>query len=190
MRNRPDNLCQQRFRVGVMVFALLFAGSLIVGACGSDESPEANSTPPQGADANTGEGPTSPLTEAGQDSAPEAGEDINHEPEQLMTFEEANGFEIYQRYCNVCHGESGAGDGFNAFNLDPGPRSLVGQFAQDQMSDEEIARSIRLGGAGRNKSPLMPRWGNTLNSRQIRYVISYIRLLQQRIHSTEPAVGN
>ena len=29
------------------------------------------------------------------------------------------GKDVYQSYCIGCHGDSGAGDGFNAFNLDP-----------------------------------------------------------------------
>ena len=35
------------------------------------------------------------------------------------------GQEIYRHDCQTCHGEGGAGDGFNAFNLDPRPRDLI-----------------------------------------------------------------
>ena len=173
--------------VWAMVRALLLGSFVLVAGCGTDESPAADSTASQTGEAESAQGRTSPPAETGQVSLAAEGESIERQPEPLMKFEEANGFEIYRRYCNVCHGETGAGDGFNAFNLDPRPRSLVDPFARDQLSDEEIARSISLGGAGRNKSPLMPRWGGTLSSRQIRYVISYIRLLQQRIRSAEAA---
>ncbi|HFB98211.1 MAG TPA: cytochrome c [Bryobacterales bacterium] len=101
-----------------------------------------------------------------------------------MKFEEANGFEIYQRYCLVCHGELGEGDGFNAFNLDPKPRSLVDEFMSTRVSDRELSEAVRLGGRERGKSPLMPAWGRTLGDRRIRYVVSYIRLLQQRARNS------
>jgi mono/diheme cytochrome c family protein len=173
-----------------MASAVLLGTFVIVAACGTDKSPAGDSTPPAVKQDDGAQGPAPPPAEADHGSPPMEGEGPGQEPEPLMKFEEANGFEIYRRYCSVCHGESGAGDGFNAFNLDPKPRSLVDPFARDQMSDEELARSISLGGAGRNKSPRMPSWGKTLNSRQIRYVVSYIRHLQKAIRSGRVTLEN
>jgi len=158
---------------------------LIVAGCGTQEAPATDLTPRQIQEPDDAQGGAPPPAEPGQSSLAAKGEAAKQELERLMKFEEANGSEIYQRYCKVCHGDSGEGDGFNAFNLDPKPRSLVDQSAREQLTDEALTRSISLGGAGRNKSPLMPRWGRTLSGRQIRYVIAYIRLLQRRVPSAE-----
>ncbi|MEE9170069.1 MAG: c-type cytochrome [bacterium] len=40
-------------------------------------------------------------------------------------YAERKGKHLYAHYCAVCHGASGEGDGFNAFNLDPRPRNLA-----------------------------------------------------------------
>ena len=57
----------------------------------------------------------------------------------------------------------GAGDGFNAFNLDPRPRDLSDPALQKKKSDAEFADTIRRGGAGVGLSALMPPWGHTLS---------------------------
>ncbi len=149
-----------------VVRALLAGGAALMLACGGP-----------GGGASAAETPAEPAPEATQESAP------------LMQFEEANGFEIYQRYCLVCHGELGEGDGFNAFNLDPKPRSLVDDYMRTRVSDRELTEVIRLGGRKRGRSPLMPPWGRTLGDRQIRYVVSYIRLLQRKAQAAAETSG-
>ncbi len=98
------------------------------------------------------------------------------------------GKDIYRHYCQTCHGETGAGDGFNAFNLDPRPRDLSDPALQKKKSDAEFADTIRRGGTGVGLSPLMPPWGHTLSPRQIDEVILSIRALRKQSPS-EPASG-
>jgi mono/diheme cytochrome c family protein len=165
--------------IGVCVFLL---GSLE--GCGKSEPPAAGSAPQQTEKPESAQRQEPPVIESGKtDSGPA-------EPAPIMKFEEANGFEIYERFCMVCHGATGEGDGFNAFNLEPRPRSLVDKRVGERLTDEELTRSISLGGAGRKQSPLMPGWGHTLNSRQIGYVIAYIRLLQRKALSGEGDSGD
>jgi len=33
-----------------------------------------------------------------------------------LTYEQQQGKILYTKYCSVCHGEQGKGDGFNAYN--------------------------------------------------------------------------
>ncbi len=160
-----------------IAICLLLLGSL--GGCRTAEPPPADSALRQTEEPQSTQGEEQPAAESGQASSPTA------QSTPLMKFEEANGLEIYQHYCMVCHGTSGEGDGFNAFNLDPKPRSLVDQRVRERLTDEELTRSITLGGAGRNQSSLMPGWGHTLNGRRVRYVIAYIRLLQRKAQSEE-----
>lgn len=86
---------------------------------------------------------------------------------------------IFRHYCQTCHGETGAGDGFNAFNLDPRPRDLSDPVLQKKKSDAEFADAIRRGGAGVGLSPLMPPWGRTLSRAEIDQVVLYVRSLKK-----------
>jgi mono/diheme cytochrome c family protein len=83
----------------------------------------------------------------------------------------------FTHYCQTCHGETGAGDGFNAFNLDPHPRDLSDLDFQKKKSDADLADAIRRGGAGVGLSALMPPWGRTLSARQVDEVVLYLRTL-------------
>ncbi len=84
---------------------------------------------------------------------------------------------LYRHYCLNCHGDVGKGDGFNAFNLDPRPRSLADSTFQVQHSDSDLVTAIRSGGSAVGLSTGMPPWGRTLNERQIQNVVVYLRTL-------------
>ncbi len=99
------------------------------------------------------------------------------------------GKEIYGHYCQSCHGDTGAGDGFNAFNLDPRPRDFSDAAFQKKKSDADLADAIRRGGSGVGLSPLMPPWGHTLSARQIDDVILYVRALKKVPEPQPPAAG-
>lgn len=169
--------------------ALLLAALIVLGGCGArrdsvleepaDAVSESEGTPAEDVATIEQNETVSPKMRPS-----ETDDSVEEEPVALMKFEEANGFEIYQHYCATCHGDAGDGAGFNAFNLDPKPRSHIDDFARESVSDEELTQSIAFGGAGRGKSPLMPPWGNTLSSRQIRYAVAYIRLLQRRAQAS------
>jgi len=85
----------------------------------------------------------------------------------------------FAHYCQTCHGETGAGDGFNAFNLDPRPRDLSDPSFQKKKTDADLADTIQRGGAGVGLSPLMPPWGKTLSNAQIEQTILHIRTLRK-----------
>ncbi len=51
----------------------------------------------------------------------EADTTASSQPEQYVM----QGKELFMNYCIHCHGPSGVGDGFNAGNVDPGPRDLT-----------------------------------------------------------------
>jgi len=94
------------------------------------------------------------------------------------TYEVRSGRDVYRHYCQTCHGETGAGDGFNAFNLDPHPRDFSDPAFQKK-TDADIRDAIRRGGAGVGLSPLMPPWGRTLGDRKIEDVVLYLRSLRR-----------
>ena len=97
------------------------------------------------------------------------------QPVRKVSYEEQQGAFLYNKYCVVCHGQEGKGDGFNAFNLDPRPRDLSDSTYMRALSDDQIVQTVNGGGRSVNKSPLMPAYGWTLNRQQIRDVSSYVR---------------
>jgi len=98
-----------------------------------------------------------------------------------LTYEQREGKYFYDRYCAVCHGDKGAGDGFNAFNLDPKPHSFADSSYFAAISDASLQQVIALGGRGVNKSVLMPAYGATLRQRDISYVVAYLRTFVQGV---------
>ena len=94
-----------------------------------------------------------------------------------LTYEERQGKNLFVKYCSVCHGMEGKGDGFNSFNLDPKPRNLTDENYMKTLTDVRIAETVRGGGRAVNRSSLMPSWGGRLTSDEIIYVVAYVRSL-------------
>ena len=88
--------------------------------------------------------------------------------------------ELYSRYCSVCHGLNGKGDGFNAFNLDPKPRSFTDSSFIARIDSELIQETITKGGAGVGLSPLMPPWGSTLTKKDIELLTAHVISLSKQ----------
>jgi mono/diheme cytochrome c family protein len=140
-----------RFRMATLA---LFVLLLVPGACARRPAPAATKTTAASATAAPAPATAAPLP-----------------------YEASLGKVTFTHYCQTCHGESGAGDGFNAFNLDPHPRDLSDPQFQKKKSDAELADAIQRGGAGVGLSALMPPWGHTLSARQIDELVLYLRTL-------------
>lgn len=89
----------------------------------------------------------------------------------------AEGKKVYVQYCATCHGESGKGDGPASAALNPKPRNHTDKEYMSKLSDEDMMKVIKEGGASVGKSPIMPPWGPTLKDDQVKDVIAYIRTL-------------
>jgi len=98
-------------------------------------------------------------------------------PQPDLGYNDREGRALFQHYCSTCHGTEGHGDGFNAYNLDPKPRDLADPAFQAGRSDEELVSILRTGGGAAGLSTGMPPWGRTLNERQIRNLVSFLRTL-------------
>jgi mono/diheme cytochrome c family protein len=88
---------------------------------------------------------------------------------------------IYGRYCAVCHGETGGGDGFNAYNIkaayDVTPAAFADSAFMASLKDDVALAAIRGGGPAIGKSPAMPPWGRTLTASELADVWHYARSL-------------
>ena len=85
-----------------------------------------------------------------------------------------HGYQHYQRYCQVCHGEEGDGDGIMTQLIGMMPIDHTNPNETNRFSNEELMQSI-LNGKGR----FMPAWRGTLSQAEVEALVSYIRLLSQ-----------
>ena len=82
------------------------------------------------------------------------------------------GMELYQQYCQVCHGVEGDGDGIMTNLMGIMPMDHTNPNETNSLSNAELVESI-LDGKGR----YMPAWRGILDQRDVEALVSYIRLL-------------
>lgn len=82
------------------------------------------------------------------------------------------GMQIYQKYCRVCHGEEGEGDGIMTKLMGIMPMDHTNPNETNGIDNEELVKSI-LDGKGR----YMPAWRGILSQDDVEALVSYIRLL-------------
>ena len=63
---------------------------------------------------------------------------------------------LFAERCAACHGPQGKGNGPAAAALNPKPRNYGDTSWQATVTDEQLRKTIKLGGAAVGKSPLMP----------------------------------
>jgi len=90
--------------------------------------------------------------------------DLMGDPEQ--------GRELYQKYCQVCHGVEGDGDGIMTKLMGITPMDHTNPNETNRLDNAELVRSI-LDGKGR----FMPAWRGILSQTDVEALVSYIRLL-------------
>lgn len=112
-----------------LVLVVAVTGALAASACGKNESRS---------QAGSGSGSGSEVTTSA------AGVDL------------ASANTVYQERCSACHGPRGRGDGPGAAALTPKPRNYTDASWQASVTDEQIKKTILLGGAAVGKSPIMP----------------------------------
>lgn len=92
------------------------------------------------------------------------------------------GRRLFVHFCATCHGDTGRGDGQNAYNLDPKPPDF-----QESLHEHPVSyrREIIVGGtAAVGRSPLCPPWGRNLASEEVEALLSYLEVLAQSSEST------
>jgi len=88
------------------------------------------------------------------------------------------GKQWYYVYCIACHGWTLQGDGPNAIELDPRPRTLTKGSYMGKKTNLELFTVIKGGGEAASLSSSMPDWGNILQDQDIWNVVAFIRAMQ------------
>ena len=84
------------------------------------------------------------------------------------------GMQLYQTYCQVCHGIDGDGEGIMTELMGITPMDHTNPNAIDRLDNERLIDSI-LDGQGK----YMPAWRGILSQSDAEALVSYIRLLSQ-----------
>ena len=84
------------------------------------------------------------------------------------------GMQLYQKYCQVCHGEEGDGDGIMTRLMGFMPMDHTNPNQTNSLDNAELVDSI-MDGKGR----FMPAWRGILSQDDVEALVSYIRLLSQ-----------
>lgn len=113
---------------------MLIALAFLVAACGKNTEPPPPSSGVPGAKPESGPG-----------AKPRASADV---PEQAQ--------KMFLTVCAMCHGSDGTGNGPAAESLNPKPRNYTDPAWQASVTDDEIRKTILLGGQGTGKSASMP----------------------------------
>jgi len=82
------------------------------------------------------------------------------------------GLQLYKKYCQVCHGVEGEGDGIMTNLMGIMPMDHTNPNETNRFDNEELVRSILDG-----KGKFMPAWRGILSQSDAEALVSYIRLL-------------
>jgi cytochrome c oxidase cbb3-type subunit III len=88
-----------------------------------------------------------------------------------------HGREIYDQWCWRCHGRLGKSDGPVSDAMAPRPRDLTGRAHMETVTDGDLLKIIKHGGAAVGKSPAMMAFEEALSDDDIRDLVAFIRLL-------------
>jgi len=110
------------------------------------------------------------MTEEAQYSSPQKPLTKNELPECKRSKSEI----LYGRFCSCCHGESGRGDGLNAYSMPVKPRNFNNQDMMAQKSDFELEKVILFGGNSQGLSKYMPAFDKTFSNLEAKHLIKHI----------------
>jgi len=83
--------------------------------------------------------------------------------------------EMFKQRCASCHGETGHGDGPAAAALNPKPRAYSDVAWQNSVKDDDIKKTITMGGAAVGKSPIMPASPDLNDKPELDGLVAYVR---------------
>jgi mono/diheme cytochrome c family protein len=86
------------------------------------------------------------------------------------------GKQVYQMRCSPCHGPDGKAETPTAKALTPKPRDHTDGAYMNQLSNDQLTKVIKNGGASIGKAPIMPPHPD-LNDQQVQDIIAFVRTL-------------
>ena len=96
-----------------------------------------------------------------------------------LGYQEAQGKRVFYQYCVWCHADATPAGPSNRSNVTPMPPLMNDGEKLNGESDEYMQNIITLGGSALGKSAMMPPYGKTLRSDEIKAVIAFTRVIAQ-----------
>jgi len=96
-----------------------------------------------------------------------------------LGYQQAQGKRVFYQYCVWCHADATPAGPSNRNNLAPVPPLMNDGEKLNGESDEFMQNIITLGGSALGKSAMMPPYGKTLSTVEIKAVISFTRAIAQ-----------
>ena len=96
-----------------------------------------------------------------------------------LGYQESQGKRVFYQYCVWCHADATPAGPSNRSNVTPMPPLMNDGEKLNGESDEFMQNIITLGGSALGKSAMMPPYGKTLSSGDIKAVISFTRAIAQ-----------
>jgi cytochrome c5 len=96
-----------------------------------------------------------------------------------LGYQETQGKRIFYQYCVWCHADATPAGPSNRSNLTPVPPLLNEGDRLNGETDDFLLSIVTLGGSAVHRSPMMPPYGKTLTTDQIRAVIAFARSIAQ-----------
>ena len=91
----------------------------------------------------------------------------------------AKGKQVYETYCQSCHGPTGDGQGPIGKSLNPPPRDFTKADFKYGGSDQDIFEIISNGAAAKGGSPLMAPWGAVIPEQDRWSLVAFIHTLKK-----------
>jgi mono/diheme cytochrome c family protein len=107
-----------------------------------------------------------------------------------LGYQQAQGKRIFYQQCVWCHADATPAGPSNRSNLTPVPPLLNDGATLNAESDEYMQNIITLGGAAMGKSAMMPPYGRTLSTQEIRSVIAFARAIAQPPYQPPARAGS
>jgi mono/diheme cytochrome c family protein len=107
-----------------------------------------------------------------------------------LGYQEAQGKRVFYQYCVWCHADASPAGPSNRSNLTPVPTLLNDGSVLNSQSDEYLQNIITLGGSAMGKSAMMPPYGKTLTTEEIRSVIALTRAVAQPAYQPPARPGS
>jgi cytochrome c5 len=96
-----------------------------------------------------------------------------------LGYQESQGKRVFYLYCVWCHADASPAGPSNRSNVTPTPPLMNDGDKLNAESDEFMQNIITLGGSALGKSAMMPPYGKTLSSEEIKAVIAFTRAIAQ-----------
>jgi mono/diheme cytochrome c family protein len=96
-----------------------------------------------------------------------------------LGYQESQGKRVFYQYCVWCHADASPAGPSNRGNVTPVPPLMNDGEKLNRESDEYMQNIITLGGSALGKSAMMPPYGKTLSSGEIKAVIAFTRAIAQ-----------